>query len=175
MAMGNEFKARSGRVVKPAEDGSIRFELAHGYLSRETAFDAEEFFLAKRDAELGRWRSRFDPMYIVYPDGAGFRVMNEQDGTSSGIITLETVFGFTGRTYQVASEYLNAHPARKPWHDAQHGEVWAVTHTGGQTDLCRVTSFGRFEQVSGTDALVSMPVTHASITAAGRVWPEVAS
>lgn len=147
----------------------------NGYLGPEQVFDAEEFFRARRDAELGRWRSPLHPDYVVYRIGYDALVVGERVGLSQKFARGDVDDAENRVPAQVAFEYFEAHPERKPWEDAQYGEVWAVTHTGGQTDLCRVTSYGRFEQVSGTDVLVRMPLAHPSITAARKVWPEDAS
>lgn len=175
-----EFKTRSGRTVRQGEDGTVTFHLGNGYLDPNTALDAEELFQAKRDRELGRWRWAENPDWIAVegdrsPDGRTVVVVNER--------TLDR-FWFNERVMTIPADasaahkagcaYFEAHPEVKPWHDAKRGEVWAVTETNGEA-LYRVSGWGRFEQVSGDDGLLSMPVSHVSITDARRVWPEDAS
>ena len=59
------FRARSGRTVSARSDGSVMFDHANGYLSPASVMDAEEFFQARRDAELGRWRYPLEPDCLV--------------------------------------------------------------------------------------------------------------
>lgn len=166
-----QFRARSGRLVKPRPDGSVLFDGANGYLSPETAMDAAEFFEAQRDLELGRWRCPSEPTYVVYPRENYVLTLREPDGAMCLYGRGEVgVSANVSTSERVAREYFEAHPERKPWHEAKHGEVWAVTETSGEA-LYRVTGWGRFEQVSGDNARLSMPITHWSITAARRVWP----
>lgn len=169
------FKARNGLNVRQAENGGVEVGKP-GYLDYTTpaaTFALEEFFQAKRDAELGRWRWPLNPDYVVYPDGTSRRVVRETDGASLSVSLHDrkVMTTYLDSYVGAARAYDEAHPERKPWEDTQYGEVWEVTHNG-QVDLCRVNSRGRFEQVSGTESLVSMPVTHRSITAAERVWPK---
>lgn len=160
-------------MVKVRPDGSVLFEHANGFLGTAEVMDAEEFFQAKRDRELGRWRYPLNPDYVAYPrepfpgESRRVRVIRESNGDF-----VDTVEGSTlgGLFKDAARAFFEAHPVAKPWHEAEHGEVWEVTHTGG-VDLCRVTGLGVFVQVSGSGALVSMPLTDPSITAARRVWP----
>lgn len=133
------FKAASGREVKSGEDGSLSFDRRNGYLSPRCVMDAEEFFRAKRDAELGRWRWPLNPDYVVYRDKtpageptdgtvvvihepSGDRLWADPDGGSSG----------DGGTAQLMREaafaYFVTHPfTRKPWQGAEAGEVWVIT------------------------------------------------
>lgn len=173
-----EFVAASGRKVSVGRDGSVRFVVANGYLSREAAYDAEEFFQARRDDELGRWRNPLDPQYVVYPDKADrVTVADENQGTHVVYTRAEVV----GRPRDVltargraAEAYFKSHPVREPWHDANAGEFWTVTHTT-EVETCRVDDVNgtlRFVGVEGRGLSVSMPVTHHSITAAVRLVAE---
>lgn len=177
------FKAASGREVKPGEDGSVLFGAANGFLSREAAFDAEEWFQAKRDADLGRWRWSENPTYIVkegkpngdFGNGRTVHVFNEE--TFERFHFNERVMSANGgapAAHQAARAFFSAHPAHHPWHDAQPGEFWLVEHMG-MVEVCQVVK-GRFEGRDGTlGSRVSMPVTHSSITVAVRMVAEVAS
>lgn len=177
--MGNEFKAASGRTVNVAADGSVMFGPALGYLSREAAFDAEEYFRAKQDEDLGRWRVPIDPQYVVYPQRDPDWVVVMDEATGNGSIPIKRDRALRcGSAFQVAAhQYFEAHPKREPWHEAQTGEFWSITHTG-QQETCRVDDVNgvlRFVGVDGIGLSVSMPVTHHSITAGRRMVAEVAA
>lgn len=160
--------ARNGLQVKQAESGGVEVGKP-GYLDYTTpaaTFALEEFFQAKRDAELGRWRWPENPDYVVYPVEDGYQVLRESNGVSefrNGIY----VHDMEGEAAQACRD---THPRPKAWHGAEYGEVWAVTDTSGE-QLYKVTRGGRFEQVSGSGGSLSMPITHSSITAAHPVWP----
>lgn len=170
------FKARSGRVVKPQEDGSIRFGLGLGYLGRHEAMDAEEFFQAKRDEELGRWRCPVEPDHVVYESNGQLRVMRESDGHSN-VMSRKwfeehrmSIFAAEERTFfRVLGIYVEAHPERKPWHDAKVGEVWILTHVKGETGAF-IVDRDRFESPSW-----SLTLNAESITDGHRIWSEVES
>lgn len=128
-----KFKAASGREVVQQDDGSLMVGLMIGYLSREAVFDAEEYFQAKRDADLERWRWPANPEWLAVEgelsaDGRTVVVVNER--------TLDR-FWFNERVrdtpsdadaaHQAGRAYFEAHPVRKPWEDANAGEVWVLT------------------------------------------------
>jgi hypothetical protein len=170
----DKFKARSGREVVGAEDGSLMFAKAIGYLSKEAVFDAEEYFQAKRDAKLGRWRWPLNPDWVAVEGDLTF------EGRTVVVVNERTLDRFWGNervracapdadaAHQAARAYFDAHPAPKPWHDAAEGEFWAVVHSD-DFDVCRVVK-GRFEgAMVGRSTQVSMPVTHHSIRHAERI------
>lgn len=158
-----KFRTRSGRTVTVKEDGGLIFDHANGYLSTETAMDAEEFFQAKRDAEIGRWRWPENPHYVVYPLAGQARVIDERTGR-------EHVFGRVDDSREwamadAAEAYFEAHPERKPWHGAEADEVWVI-------DGKPWGVYGGMFRRNGTPALM---LTDAGITDARRIWPEDAS
>lgn len=163
-----EWRAWSGRVIKPLEDGTITFAGSHGYLAPRTAMDAEEYFQAKRDEELGRWRWPENPGYVVYaPVGYSHyvRVLDERSAILE-VIHREHLEGRGSLMAQAARAYFAAHPDRKPWEEAQVGDFWVVHHMG-MRETCRVDDSSgviRFVGVDGHETHVSMPVTHPSIT-----------
>lgn len=131
---------------------------------------------AERDEELGRWRYPEDHEWIVYPDG-------EDQLGNRHVITFWEKNGRRDSVYEdaipgtvwgiVARAYFEAHPERKPWEDAKHGEVWLIA-VGGDAELPMVvdretTSFPRFMEPIG--AMSYGP--QAGITAARRIYPEV--
>lgn len=165
-----EWKARSGRTVKVAEDGSIAFHLGNGYLGVDVAFDAEEFYQAKRDDDFGRWRWPKNPDYVVYaPVGYSHyvRVLDERSAILE-VIHREHLEGRGSLMAQAARAYFEAHPERMPWRDAKPGEGWAVT-IGGEERLATVQDSYFW---IGSEAY---SVDDGEITGARKVWPEDAS
>ena len=181
----NEFRARSGRTVKSRSDGSVMFDHAKGYLSPASVMDAEEFFQAKRDAELGRWRWPANPQWIVYPRRPGFvpygdadlLVINEVDGSAMEYVaTDDDGTCYTGReepAAEAARAYFEAHPERKPWEDAAPGEAWEITYTALASPQVTKVAIRTDRNTWKTDVL-EMEFNHA-ITSARRIWPEDAS
>lgn len=120
----NRFQARSGRTIKVGEDGSLIFDHVNGYLGTDSVFDAEEYFQAKRDAELGRWRWPENPHYVVYADGDRAVVVDERNGDRTHY--LRTLC--EGSPAEVSADglhaavhaYFEAHPDGTPdWADAE--------------------------------------------------------
>lgn len=177
-----KFVASSGRVVKAGrEDGSLVFGKLDGYLSGESAFDAEEFFQAKRDAELGRWRDPVEPDYVCYPvgDGETVRVVGERSGISSWL-NRKVEATDTG-AHGVAYRFFETHPEATLWDDAKVGEIWAVTAFGLERP-CRVIEANLSTEREGGIAFLPIDELGArwfrpsqSVTAARRIYPVDAS
>lgn len=128
-----EFKARSGRTVRANEDGSVSFHLGNGYIVPEFVNDAEEFFQARNDARLGRWRCPENPDLVVYPnhDRGQVAVVDERDGArahySRALCGSSTHGGLGSGMHAAAHTYFVTFPAQeKPWLAAHAGEVWAI-------------------------------------------------
>jgi hypothetical protein len=173
-----EFKARSGRVVKPGLDGSLLFGLTRGYIAPDEVMDAQEFFQAQGDIELGRWRYPLEPNRVVYADAETVRVFDEATG--------ETVVYYrddwptnqpleqTRIARDAANAYVKTHPERKPWQRAQVGEVWVLSTADGETDAYTAMP------VQGVGVFFEAPegrysVDDDDIQSARRIWPEDAS
>lgn len=163
------FLASCGREVKAGpEEGSLEFGKLDGYLSAECVVDAAEYFQAKRDAELGRWRWPDDPRFVVYPgyspgeEERFVRVVEENTGVSTLVYESQRD-GVRG--HNVATAYFEAHPESKPWHDAKAGEFWQITHNG-MVEVCRVDDVHDVLHFVGVQykSPMSKPVTHPSIT-----------
>lgn len=115
-----EWKARSGRLVKPREDGTILFGRVNGHLDKPSAMDAEEYFQAKRDAELGRWRWPENPEWIVYPARDGYKgecdllVVNETWGAAAEYTRAEDDGSpcSASDASRAARAYFEAHPVK---------------------------------------------------------------
>lgn len=168
-----EFRARSGRLVRLRNDGSLHFHRGNGYLGADEVFDAEEFFQAKRDAELGRWRWTENPHYVVYPSGHGGQVavVDESNGERrhySRSLCATTAPPSLDGIHAAAHAFFEAHPERKPWVAAKTGEGWAVT-LGGEERLATVQDTYFW---IGSEAY---SVTDPEIADARKVWPEDAS
>lgn len=123
-----EFKARSGRTVRMLENGDVAFDHSNGYLAASVVFDAEEYFQAKRDADLGRWRWPENPHYVVYPNANDGQVVvvDERDGVRahySRSLCATTAPPRIDGIHAAAHAYFEAHPERKPWEDAE-AVVW---------------------------------------------------
>lgn len=153
------------------------FEGRYGYIGAERVADAEEYFQARRDAELGRWRSPRHPDYVVYLIGYEALVIGEHVGLSQRFERGMVDASSSRVTEQVAAAYFEAHPEPKPWHSASKDDFWLVTHMDA-SETCRVDDVNgvlRFVGVESWGTSVSMPVTHPSITDAVRLVLEVSS
>ena len=143
-----------------------------------------EFFQHERDEDLGRWRHPDDHDYVVYPnpDEAFARmfgpnldlvVLRESDGMTKGYVRDEDQGGppMDHRVGHIlaARAYFEAHPERKPWHDARPEEVW-LTGSGLHEFVAIVGYDGKFRFADGSD----MAVTEEFVTGR-RIWPEDAS
>ena len=179
----NEFVASNGMRLRVAGDGSVRWE--PGTPPTRVTAALREFFLAERDAELGRWRSKWLPLYVVYPskgnedheaafgDGLDCVILRETDGAMKGYVAAEDGWpegrGGGNEWRVVAREYIAAHPEPKPWHDAQPGEVWVVK-TDSQPEQAMTVHMGDFDSND-----LRVPITSSLIESARRIWPEVQS
>lgn len=129
-----------------------------------------EFFLAERDVELGRWRSKEHPECVVLVNcQKQATVVSEKTGAMSRPFGRGEFPGTYGEFANIAAEFFAAHPEPKPWHDAQPGEVWVLT-ISGETLAHEVGADGRFKKVGG---ILSTPLRFPAITAGRRIWPEV--
>ena len=154
-----KFLASNGIYIV-AEDDHLKVTATDDrvrYLLRDSTIALREFFLAERDAELGRWRSKEHPEYVVYP---------KHDG--SVLVVLEGA-GEGAYHYRVAVEYFAAHPERQPWHDAQPGEVWELTCDGLPQKFLRVKYHDERWLNIRTGIEATAPL---KATAGRRIWPE---
>lgn len=145
-----------------------------------------EFFQAKRDKELGRWR------WTNPDDGQDYLV--RELGYDSVIrvtseSTLETL-DWTPEQYEgfiykhmkpvkAILAYLETRPTPKPWHDAKQNELWELTIQGGIT-APEVYRFAH--DTTCADSKVFRPVNYPQrvwfdardkrIESARRIYPE---
>lgn len=172
------FKASSGRDVEEREDGSVMIGAALGYLSEDAAMDAAEFFQARRDLELGRWRDPHEPDCFALLQENGHVYVYDERRRKYGVFEVthrgpqEVTSGDYGLA-GTAARFLLARPVLGPWVGAKCGEVWHLTVDGqsGAFVVDRHEFFGAYP--NGTPWLV--PHGDERITAGRRIWPEVTS
>jgi hypothetical protein len=172
-----EFVASNGWKLAVKESGDlVSLDIYSGSggqtvnLYRSQLDALREFFQAARDSELGRWRSKEHPEYVVYPKINGsVRVVEEFTGQSAVFSRLDA---FTVMYGGIAEEYFAAHSEPKPWHDAKPGEVWVID-TQTQEGLTVFSVYGakdapaRFITSDGTEHL------NSHVLAGRKIWPEV--
>ncbi|WP_431862985.1 hypothetical protein [Microbacterium algeriense] len=155
-------------------DGSVTFEGVRGYLGPEQVFDAEEYFQHREDVRLGRWRWPENPDYVVYRRGDGLLALNEQSGNTK-FHDIRTNRSGTWTNGSILDEairaYFEAHPERKPWHDAEPGDVWVLTVLG-HTLAWVADGDGYFQHLVDPE---SLRVTDPDISDGRRIYPDDAS
>lgn len=145
------------------------------WLGSDEVSALREFFQRERDEELGLWRSPSDPTWTAVRRNTTIYFHNEDHERSFHFVPrLETsIRAWSGDLQALAYEYIDAHPERKPWEDAEPGEVWELQYEQlgepRQTRAFTVDSLGHLRNTSG----VRMASLH--ITAGRRIWPEDAS
>ncbi|WP_420110635.1 hypothetical protein [Pseudactinotalea sp.] len=163
----SEFTASNGVNVVSRDKGGYftgTFDYGINGISAEWGQALREFFQHERDEELGRWRWPESPDYVVYPrDDDTVLVHRESDGLGYVFSRKMAPYaGFHGDLAPAGVAYFDAHPVRKPWHDAVEGEVWLITYNG--TEYPAIFQADRFRDHGGSwDA--------ESITAGRRIWP----
>lgn len=169
----NEFVASNGLRVH-LEDGGPVWAGGSQYGERKEKITQafREFFLHERDTELGRWRSKKYPEYVVYPTVERKTVyVCTEEHPQSGEYIMSHVAGHAMNEI-VAREYFAAHPESKPWHDAQPGEVWALV-IGGEEEECFAFQMPHHETVVfQTKHRSTFGAEGTAITAGRRIWPE---
>lgn len=167
----------------PVSGNPERFTASNGwYIEGDTLFwergafvDGEELEAVRlvlqeeRDAQLGRWRSKKHPDYVVYK-GAGessIRVVSEVSGYCGYYDACP--YPAMAPIAEVAREYFDAHKPEppKPWLSAVHGEAWVIVFEG--KERVAVVDDGYFVWAGGDDGY---PLGHELITAGRRIWPE---
>lgn len=140
----------------------------------------KEFYQHLRDEELGRWRWPANPDYVVYPIGddhpADVQVVRESDGCVATWCRDWNRADDGSEFRPAALAYFDAHPVRKPWHDAQPGDAWVLyTDFGEHLYVVFASSAGGYEFRPAHRE----PVGIGSIALAGtaihdgrRIWPE---
>lgn len=168
---GVEITSNGGRVTFKCTGTGELYPNGHQLTPAETKA-LREFFRAELDEELGRWR---------WPEGDDW-VVRELDRDTFGRRRVECLnertfektsfnpVAATGESdkHRAARAYFEAHPERKPWEEAEDGEIWVLTGAGG-LELPWLRQHG--DWISNTPSrLIRRNVD--LITAGRRIWPE---
>lgn len=140
-----EFTASNGLKIAPSDQGAyvILSEIGDNMLEDMPWIGFEddkalaEYYRAKEDERLGRWRWPENPDIYVRPmkgnpDVFGV-VKDNEDGLAYGQYSRadrRLLYG-TDPMGQAARAYFDAHPEPKPWHEAVEGEVWELEFKAG--------------------------------------------
>lgn len=186
-----EFKASNGIEVKNLGGNWDRTAIlftgdshpSNPRKEREVVFDDEDFlalreyFRDERDRELGRWRDLNHSGYVVYPKVNGsVRVLEEMTGQSQ-LFTRDSDFDkdWGGSS---ARAYFDAHPEKKPWHDAEQNDVWALQIKDCyEPELYRFAmdttcAAGKVFRPVNNPARVFFEANSPLIESAEKVWPQ---
>ena len=130
-----EFKASNGYVITDIYKSlEVRLGVVDYQLPWSMVEALREYFQAKRDEELGRWRDPEYPDYVVYKShifGEGtVPVTPDNTYKESYIYSFEEATRKANNNIpaRVALNYLAAHPkpAPKSWHNVDKYEVWEL-------------------------------------------------
>jgi hypothetical protein len=178
------FTASNGVQIVDRPDG-IGFQFPGDLLGSVTlqpdAIQAlSEYFQAKEDERLGRWRWPENPAYVVYPaprDGAepvdfDAFVINEAIGASGEYVRADddgNSIILASSLTRAARAYFDAHPEPKPWDVAKPGEVWAFTIDGLDGEhAAALHAKGEWTWTDGGP----VNVVAGALVGARRIWPE---
>ena len=182
-----EYQASNGIKVDSETQGITgrrRITFHHGNhgtlveMSAEEAVALIESLDHEKDEELGRWRDPDNPRLTVYPtegyETDEITILDDVDAETYTITRARAERSQGGWWHDTAKAYFEAHPERKPWHDAKPGEVWVLTFDGADD------TFKAYESRYGTiyftrSRETSTNLTNERITAGRRIWPEDAS
>lgn len=183
----DDFTASNGWHLASLGDGQVRLSRdvvgdsrqRVAWLTPDEAQALREYFLSQEDALNLRWRSQTASQFVVYDHGDGrVRVMRDTDGNSYSF-DRDSIHRFylpndAEIAFQrIAREFFAAHPEPKPWHDAQPGELWALTGWGGLEQAWLRTREERWQHAtSETLRLYAQP---EGIIAGRRIYPEVSA
>lgn len=126
-----------------------------------------EFFQDERDKELGRWRWPEDPEYVVYElTRDRVRVVLETTGNVNDI-NRNSLTTRSDNSTGAAKAYFDAHPVKKPWHDAKPGDTWVITTTFHRGEFAVIaTTEGELQSANG----FCYSPTDTSILSGRRIW-----
>lgn len=142
----------------------------------------ERAVLAKRDDELGRWRSPDYPDWFAVHDADVLRVCNERMLRVWGFNSVETTYNYSTEdtiATSVARHWYAEHEQAKPWLKAEPGEVWELTlrsPSGNSENLqgALVNNENRFVLRDTAVTTRDVPLAWDRIKTARRIWPEEA-
>lgn len=122
------FEASNGIKISAPSLGYLQWEGKYTEGGMGFALDSKvgramaEFFQARRDEELGRWRSKENPDWVVYPSrrvgtegkGRAIQVYSETLNKTWDVLEISRVNRIrTGTHLDVAREWFEAHPKPK--------------------------------------------------------------
>lgn len=177
--MTEMFTASNGTTVWR---GCQFWEVGKLNLSDKSMDALREYFRDERDRELGRWRDPKNPDFVVasVPNLAeGVYVLDEEMGrTSRYYFRRSRILPASSKFDEVAGNFFEAHPEKKPWQDAEQNDVWVL-----QIKDCHEPELYRFAQdTTCADSKVFRPVNNPArvffeansplIVSAEKVWPE---
>lgn len=167
----SEFTASNGVGVRiDGRDLDIRNTRDWVGLCGTVVLDAlREFYQHEGDQERGRWRWPEHPDFVVYPKGDGWIVLSEVSANSKHYSHREHASIGSSLLTQAMRAYFEAHPERKPWHDAKPWETWVFTIDGGEQSA--TLDEDREFRDRSYNTCSWMHVTDERITAARRIWP----
>lgn len=176
----SEFTASNGITIG-SDSGRVQWKTdGRAYDLEEFASGSDldvalsEWYRAREDERLGRWRWPADPGYVVYQSSNGVHVVRESDGLS--LFYAERAVAEKYPDYdpaRAAAAYFEAHPERRPWEDAKPGEVWELTLSDEEPHPYLVAGNGRFIDVHRERFALGMH--NQAIVDARRIWPEEAA
>lgn len=166
-------------------DGSRWYAVGEGIDGADPGFTADspvaralrEFFQHERDEEQGVWRSSKDHTWTAVRRNNTIYFQNGDHERSFWFIVGNeaTLKPWSGDLQAIAREYLQAHPERKPWHDAKPGEVWVLTIDGSEHVVCAVQQYEKDFNPISHPIYATFANGSERITDARKIWPEDAS
>lgn len=171
-----EYTASNGYTILARENATVDWWSAdHRHagiiqiITHSQVWEAlREFFQHERDEELGRWRWPENPDYVVYPTTTrSLRVVRENGNGEAWWVDRGD-----DRAHEhchAARAYFEAHPERKPWEDANPGEVWEIEYANGSKEAALVTTENRFRLSNGVEVDGKFV---ARAISARRIYPE---
>lgn len=158
------------RILYATADGFKENDEDSRFLPGFATSAVREFFRAEEDESLGRWRYDELPEYVAYwhPVLQRLTVIWEPQGGST-FFKRDDDLTYAGNPGKVARAFFDAHPEPKPkpWHEAKHGDVWALTCKG--VEEVWFVRKNRFRDIDGLG--IRMPLDNTLITAGRRIWP----
>jgi len=174
-----EFIASNGVRIGLGVPGAEHVRLYEDIFTAREVDALREFFQHERDEQLGRWRWPERPDYVVTPfdgDPDHVLVVQESAGVACEFVRASaygpSMSGYHSRLAPAARAYFDAHPVRKPWHDAEPGEVWALDHGHGErAAIVLEANTDTTGRLFSTGPTMFSPL-NPTIVSARRIWPE---
>lgn len=187
--MTEEFTASNGiKVVERYESKRVYLHDTNGknlmenwdFIGTRDTVALAEYYRAKEDERLGRWRSARHPEYVVAQSdqsragrsGSWVSILHEPTHFER-LASRSTVISSLDRHWpdmkfgEVAEEFFDAHPEPKPWHAAAEGEVWELSFNSAAASASRRGgSAGRVPAQCGAAAAAT--VGSSSTSRSGR-------